>query len=207
MQTNPDSSQQEGSPQTAVEMPETTQHQRGRARRKLVGFGLGAPVILSLASRPVMGAQCLSNMMSGNLSDPDRGLCVKGNSPGGWGNSGGEVAGVKDPVAWSAIGFSLSSTVAQITSKGLYVPGAVPSSATLANVLNSDKHPSYDKEAWMVARATINAYLNALAGAAFGSSFQYIMTPQQVIDLSNGTIPVPTPYANVKDFFHSTWDD
>ncbi len=207
MQTNSDPNQREVSPQSSVEMPESAQQSVSSSRRKLAGFGLGAPVIMSLASRPVMGAQCLSNMMSGNLSDPDRGQCVEGNSPGGWGQPGGTVAGgVKDPVAWTAIGFSLTSTVAQITSNGLNVPSAVPSSATLGDVLNSNMHPAFDKDAWMLARATINAYLNALAGASFGSSFQYVLTPQQVIDLSNGTIPIPPGYTNLKDFFHSTWE-
>lgn len=207
MQTNPDSNQRENSPSSSIEMSAPSQSSIDSSRRRLAGFGLGVPVIMSLASRPVMGAQCLSNMMSGNLSDPDRGLCVEGNSPGGWGQPGGTVAGgVKDPVAWTAIGFSLTSTIAQVTANGLYVPGSVPSTATLGQVLNSDLHPAYDKDAWMLARATVNAYLNALAGSAFGSSFQYVLTPQQVIDLSDGTIPVPAGYTSLKDFFHSTWE-
>ena len=44
-------------------------------RRRLAKFAVGAPVLVTLASRPVFGAQCLSNMLSGNLSDPDRGQC------------------------------------------------------------------------------------------------------------------------------------
>ena len=47
-------------------------------RRQLAKLGFGAPVLATLASRPVFAAPCLSNMMSGNLSHPNRGNCAKG---------------------------------------------------------------------------------------------------------------------------------
>ena len=49
-----------------------------RGRRSFARIGVGAPVIMSLASQPVFGANCLSNALSGNLSDPDRGECEPG---------------------------------------------------------------------------------------------------------------------------------
>jgi len=54
-------------------------------RRSFSKAGLSVPVIMTLASQPVLGRPCLSNIISGNLSDPDRGECTLGNSPGGWG--------------------------------------------------------------------------------------------------------------------------
>lgn len=211
MQTNSDPNQREVSPQSSVEMPESAQQSVSSSRRKLAGFGLGAPVIMSLASRPVMGAQCLSNMMSGNLSNPDRGQCVEGNSPGGWSQSGGKLAGQSDAQTWSNVGFSLQSTVADITRSGLSLPLAVPSSATLSEVLNSSEHPKFDKDSWMLARALVSAYLNALAQPAYASGSPYILTPKQVIDLSTGAIPVPQPIPDktltLQQFLHYTWGD
>ncbi|WP_260293785.1 hypothetical protein [Sedimenticola hydrogenitrophicus] len=45
---------------------------------------LASPVLMSVVSRPVFGVGCLSNMLSGNLSDPNRGECNLGLSPGYW---------------------------------------------------------------------------------------------------------------------------
>lgn len=41
-------------------------------RRRFTRLGVGAPVLMTLASQPVFGVNCLSNGMSGNMSDPDR---------------------------------------------------------------------------------------------------------------------------------------
>ncbi len=62
-----------------------------KKRRSFAKAGISAPVIMTLASRPVFGAQCMSNMMSGNLSHPDRGECDFGNSPGGFKNIDGKT--------------------------------------------------------------------------------------------------------------------
>jgi hypothetical protein len=52
---------------------------------------LASPVLMSVVSRPVFGVGCLSNMLSGNLSDPNRGECNLGlntlywrENPGAW---------------------------------------------------------------------------------------------------------------------------
>ncbi len=45
-------------------------------RRQFSKAGLLAPpILMSITSRPVFGAACLSNMLSGNLSNPERGMC------------------------------------------------------------------------------------------------------------------------------------
>jgi hypothetical protein len=48
----------------------------GRRRFTKAGL-LVPPILMSVASRPVLGGgvNCLSNALSGNLSNPDRGLC------------------------------------------------------------------------------------------------------------------------------------
>ncbi len=53
-----------------------------QGRRGFTRLGAGAPVLMTLASQPVFGINCLSNAMSGNLSDPNRGFCIKGSSVG-----------------------------------------------------------------------------------------------------------------------------
>jgi len=76
-------------------------------RRSFAKAGIAAPVIMTLASRPVFGAQCLSNIMSGNLSNPGSGSCVLGNSPGGWGQPGGKTRDDFSFTTWT--GYTLSS--------------------------------------------------------------------------------------------------
>ncbi len=62
------------------------------SRRHFTKAGLlASPVLMTVVSRPVFGVGCLSNMLSGNLSDPDRGECTLGLSPGYWKNH---------PTAW-----------------------------------------------------------------------------------------------------------
>lgn len=56
-------------------------------RRQFTKTGLLAPpVLMAVVSRPVFGVGCLSNILSGNLSEPDRGECNLGLSPGYWKN-------------------------------------------------------------------------------------------------------------------------
>jgi len=53
-------------------------HLVSEGRRRFARAGLLAPpILMSVVSRPVIGGgvNCLSNALSGNLSNPDRGLC------------------------------------------------------------------------------------------------------------------------------------
>ncbi|WP_428623745.1 hypothetical protein [Sedimenticola sp.] len=74
------------------------------SRRQFTKTGLlASPVLMSVVSRPVFGVGCLSNMLSGNLSEPDRGECNLGLSPGYW---------KEHPEAWPmAAGFKPDGTV------------------------------------------------------------------------------------------------
>ncbi|WP_275098449.1 hypothetical protein [Sedimenticola hydrogenitrophicus] len=63
---------------------------------------LASPVLMSVVSRPVFGVGCLSNMLSGNLSDPNRGECNLGLNPEYW---------LENPGAWPiAAGFTPEGT-------------------------------------------------------------------------------------------------
>ena len=56
----------------------------GSRRRLLKGAAL-SPVLLSLTSRPVLGAECtISGFMSGNVSDHGHDDCTCGFTPGAW---------------------------------------------------------------------------------------------------------------------------
>lgn len=211
-------------------------------RRHLAKFALGAPVLVTLASRPVLAGPCLSNWMSGNLSHPDPGNCSLGSSPGALGMPGGKINSIYSTVgAWTAVGLSYGTYTPeksvpslgkmQSTAVGLndgdhtpaicspsnpnrydcYVGGAtledvpvilnqggLPTGTLLREVLTA---PQLDQ----LTRHLICAYLNALLGALPGSSFRYVLTPQQVLDLANGAIPLPTGYSSLNDFLDSTW--
>lgn len=63
----------------------TGQANPSKSRRNFTKAALIAPpVLMSVVSRPVFGVGCLSNVLSGNLSDPNRGTCNLGLSPGYW---------------------------------------------------------------------------------------------------------------------------
>ena len=212
--------------QTSVENSDKASHLEGvqnagsaevlvsEQRRRWAKLGLGAPIVMTLASRPVLAAQCLSNMMSGNLSNPDRGNCSKGWSPGGWGLPGGQIHIYSTPGSWTAIGLLY----------GNLTPNANPNQydsytggATLANVpsaLNQNGLAStkllreilvITPDNYQLTRHLVCAYLNAKLSALPGSTFHYILTVQQVLDLASGVIAVPQGYSGLQAFLGSTW--
>ena len=193
-------------------------------RRRLAKFALGTPVLMTLASRPVLAGQCLSNMMSGNTSPGhDQGHCSKGWSPGGWGQPGGNVYTYSTAGAWTAIGlnygtFSPSncpgvshpketkfqcygggSTIGTLVllGAGSLNKGGLPSTTELVDVLCD---PKLDN----LTRLLICAYMNASLGA-LNVGFTYILTTQQVLDLASGAIPLPPGYTDLMTFLGSTW--
>lgn len=187
-------------------------------RRRLAKYAVGAPVLVTLASRPVLAGQCLSNMLSGNLSDPNRGSCSRGWSPGGWGQPGGQVHNYTTIGAWTAIGFSYGNLTSgenanQLTS---YTGGATMStlSSLGVGVLNkngvADDVPlrevlAVDPSSRQLTRHLVCAYFNAKLSALSGSTFHYILTPQQVLDLASGAIGLPPGYSDLQSFLGSTW--
>jgi hypothetical protein len=187
-------------------------------RRRFARFAFGTPVIVTLASRPVFAVGCLSNMMSGNLSDPNRGQCAKGWSPGGWGQPGGQVHIYSTVGAWAAVGLDYGTYTPSTCSPGAatsrsdcYVGGSnlanVPSTLNKGSLPNTTSlravltDPNLDQ----TTRHLVCAYLNALLGGLSGSTFKYVLTPAQVLALAGGG-PLPSPYSNLKTFLSSTWN-
>ena len=184
-------------------------------RRRWAKFALGTPVLMTLASRPVLAAQCLSNMMSGNTSPGhDQGHCSTGWSPGGWGMPGGNVYTYSTLGAWTAVGLSYGTyrnSCGQHSQYDCYADGS-----TLANVpgvLNRDNMDSgtllravlmVDPNAHQLTRHLVCAFLNARL-SALHVGFTYVLTPQQVLDLASGAIPLPPSYNSLQDFLGSTW--
>jgi hypothetical protein len=192
---------------------EQTEVRESRRRFSRLGIGV-APIVISLVSKPVLGAQCLSNMLSGNLSDPNRGNCRLGTSPGGWGNPGGNINGVSAATAWGRTGYTYGvykdscghrnkarcyeggSTVASLP-PGLMTSS--PSTKTLREVLLDEGSHNRD-------RHVLAAWLNAKFSENSGGTFTYILTTAQVIGLANGSIPLPQPYLDLNSFLDSTWN-
>lgn len=192
-------------------------------RRRLNKTALATPIVASLASRQALAGNCLSNMLSGNLSDPNRGQCSKGWSPGGWGKPGGTVAGYGTLAAWQTAGFNYGTYDPNVShchpsnpnKPDCYVGGStindvpailnknsVPSGTPLRVILNPDMWPG--QLDWQLTRHLVCAYLNAALSENI-SSFQYILTKQQVVDLAAGTLPLPPGYSSLQSFLGSTW--
>ena len=188
-------------------------------RRQLAKLGFGAPVLASLASRPVFAGQCLSNMMSGNLSPGHiQGKCSTGWSPGGWGQPGGNVHIYSTVGAWKAINLLYGDLKlgGKDNKYDDYTGGA-----TLANVpavLNKDGIVSTTLlrevltsggQLGQLTRHFVCAYFNAKLSGLARSSFTYILSTQQVLDMETGKIAIPKGApgypGNFNDFFNSTW--
>ena len=184
-------------------------------RRRMAKFGLAAPVLMTIASRPVFAARCLSNMMSGNLSNPNRGNCAKGRSPGGWGQPGGAIFSYSTTAAaWTAIGLNYGvltsgappSQLTSYTGGTLMsgVPTALDRDSVAANVPLREVL-GIDPSSRQLTRHLVAAYCNAKLSALPGSTFQYILTVEQVLKLATGAIMPPPPYTNLITFLDSTW--
>lgn len=199
------------------------------SRRSLTKAGLAAPALVTLVSRPVFGAQCLSQMLSGNLSHHGDGNCVLGWSPGGWKNPVGKVAGF-DTVVIDSDGTELpvgsgGEDSAWYKATGLdlaYSDGTKPEStgercsrydggnATFGLIDGTSTTPLRAvlcDESDQFARHLAAAYLNALLSrnelGAFGG--QYVLTVAQVIDMYEN----PSNYGGVGaviDLLDATWN-
>ena len=213
----------------AVASSDTNNFSVNTSRRRLAKFVVGTPVLVTIASRPVLAAGCLSNMMSGNLSDPNRGQCAKGWSPGGWGNPGGKVADFDTAVAWEKVGLQYGTYDPSVCAKD---KGAGPNKnkaacysggATLANVPSSLNKGSLPNDTSLrdilnrpndfdqLTRHFVCAYLNAKLSEALTPNFTYILATVQVLALADGSIGYPTivdgkAISSVQEFLATTWD-
>ena len=184
------------------------------SRRKLAKVGVVAPVIMTLASKPVFGAQCLSQMMSGNMSQAGDGSCRAGESFSHW----KEPASESDWI--SALGLLADGTspYGELT-EGVAVENA-SCSDYVGGALFGDYFPEVtgEKEMRMLLcedgqsvksvygggddaqiRNWIAAYLNARLWT------NYILTPEQVLCFWDGTQSLPPGFTNLDAFFESTY--
>lgn len=184
------------------------------ARRRFSRLSVGAPVLMTVLSKPVFGAQCLSNMLSGNLSDPNRGTCVKGDSPGGWKQPGGMIKGIPTLTAWSEAGFvygEYDSTKGNPSQFDSYINGSLAGMAPFDSLLMLNPGDStkplrviLHEYPGSLNAGIITAYLNAALSQNAGT-FSYIFTTEQVKGLVNGGIPLPPNTNDLHDLLYSTW--
>jgi len=177
-------------------------------RRKLAKAGVAAPVLMTLASKPVFGAQCLLQMMSGNTSQQD-GSCSLGWSSDDWCNEGGTVNSVPTSDAWSDAGFTMGTKNCQDNGNCTYHGGSqvekdTPFShpaqhAANISILEVITDPAIDQEL----RHCLTAYLNASLSEKV-TNFNYILTKSQVFDLCSGGA-LPLPYTSLTIFLGDTW--
>ena len=155
------------------------------SRRGFTKIGASAPVLMTLVSRPVLGANCMSEMMSGNLSDHgqnDHGSCSAGKSPEAW--AGGPLP--------SEIGdVEIGST------KLGFLWGGKPD-RTIAELIVSD-----ELIGGVPVKNAIAALLNIGTMPASGGIYA-IPTEDTLIDLLNGII-IPPGSLTTNDFLISTW--
>ena len=192
------------------------------SRRGFTKLGAAAPVLMTLASRPVFGggghglpAMCLSGMMSGNASHEHELQCRYGWSPGGWANPGGKIAGLPTEDAWLAAGFThgggasndkcptSGSTVQDMRNDAATIMPPLPAGALAGFLSGSNgsdtlvcvlKPPPNTLD-----RFCITAYLNAkLLG-------NYILSPAQVVLMCTGYLDVPGG-GSIQDFLDATWN-
>lgn len=180
-----------------------TQQEIDKKRRFIGKAGLVTPVIATLASRPVFGAQCLSQQLSGNMSQTGPGSC----------NTGKPIRYWADPIQSTEEGGTIGlgtdmRTIYNFKGTGGLIFGHLHNSQSLASHCGSTVTPrpwvrgTEFQAIWSGApnnnrlRAILcnGAHVNAHIVAAYLNALsvnQYILTTAQVIGLASGVIPVP----------------
>jgi len=181
-----------------------------RTRRRLTGIGLGVPVLMTLISKPAFGAQCLSNMMSGNLSDPNRGNCSKGWSPVGWVNPRGMIGSYTTLDAWAKAGYEYGvlKSGGNATQAADYKGGSLFSltgfTAPVGNLPKKTMRNVFLNYPGSIQFHLLAAWLNAKLGET-DINYNYILTPTQVTGLASGALSIPPGYTNLQAFLESTY--
>lgn len=200
------------------------QQQIDKKRRFIGKAGLVTPVLATLASRPVFGAQCISQQLSGNISQTGPGSCATGHPISYWadpaestvqGATFGEgdnrrteyiFKGTEGLIYGRLLNTKLEVSGLQAycsESPSPWVLGArfrdniwseAPNNNRLRLILCNGVSNPNNLNAHIVA-----AYLNAQ------SVDNYILTTAQVIGLASGVIPVPSGYSNLRSFLASTF--
>ena len=169
-------------------------------RRKFSRLGLTAPVLLSLSSRPVFAGNCISNMMSGNISPaapgqvagPERGNCMMGANPNFW-----------------LMDTTLRNNLITLLGLNIFANGHKLSDSAPTWLGTSSNNHTYD---WYLGESNSNnldrnivtAFLNALY-SSLNPAFDYIVTLHQLELLCIGSLPPPG--GDLSAFLEFTWSE
>jgi len=159
----------------------------GRRRFTKAGL-LASPVLMSVASRPVFGGgtPCMSNILSGNLSNPSRGQCATG-------------AGPSD---WLPLADSWSSLTGGLITQATAFNDFFPTNGAYADTTTSLMVEILTQDATSIESSFIAALLNAAASPPPPAD-PYVLTVLQVTEhLWPGHY---VHVVNVQDFLNSTW--
>jgi hypothetical protein len=196
-----------------------------KKRRSFTKAGLATPVIATLASRPVFGAQCLSQQLSGNMSQVGDGSCNLGKSRDYWldpnlsttpGGTFGNPNSTNNPPRTERIWNG---------SQGL-IYGRILNTASLASNCGVTQTPVIWAQGARLSDifpGSTNTFLRAvlcngasnpdhpnshLVAAYLNAQFvdDYVLSIDQVKGLQSGAIPVPAGYNNLTAFLASTFE-
>jgi hypothetical protein len=189
-----------------------------KSRRRAIGAGIAAPVIMTLASKPVFAVQGLSNMMSGNTSQQKvRGDCYYGGFSHGWWmfdgkNDKGKITHdmEKDQhgLSWMrATGASTYAAASSITVQAFFTAAGCttyPHSGTLLEAIKEN-----GTDASQIVSGLLNYYYYANGGKdeKSGETGRYFLTLEQFRDLNDGfpgsKWKLPNGYSSFADLIES----
>ena len=144
---------------SSTEPPPSSGDPRAGRRRLLQGALAGAPVLMTLVSRPVLAQQCQtpSGFVSANASTAGRGVNCTGRTPAFWAN----------PLNFSQWPSGFNPTNPQVTRfgppQGVFANSPYNGNPTLVDVLNAAATP-HNATTDDVARYVSAAVLNVAAG-------------------------------------------
>lgn len=201
-------------------------------RRSFAKAGMAAPVIMTLASRPVFGAQCLSEMLSTTISGSPGNHCAGGQSPGFWKKLTGKtdtllqfMEGVDASTAWGRTGLdygTLNTDPATCTrrkdgtggtqncksKKWWHYSGGTPLNSALLGFGGSDDRPLrivLNKEGGTDIFHLIAGLLNARFYDNPATSASYIFTEMEFWAMYHDGSLVPSSYSSLRDLISSNY--
>lgn len=175
---------QENSIEMEKSITKRSDESTNQARRSFLRMGVvAAPVIMTLASKPVFAVQGLSNMLSTTGSAALRGNCFSGGMTiSDWQGTNGTT-----PENWG------QKTIESIFSNSGHISPVADTKSTLLSVVNDNNASS--------AQYLVCGYLNAHYYS--NTTPQYFMTEEQFWALYDGHMSVPTAYGDLIDLIKS----
>ncbi len=167
-----------------------------KKRRIMLGAGAISPVVLTLVSPSVFGvaSQCLSQQLSGNLSQTVNPGCTTGNNPDYWALN----------TDWSATPYIHHDSDGSSCAPG---PDQSSGGTAFATAFPGDGVTSTMAEILCSSTTSTEAYFVAAILNAYALSPNYVLTPTQVRELRNGAVYplINGPSTTVEEFLASTW--